>query len=450
MPPAPLKPLVTNPRQQQEQELQAKLMQHPQGFWQNLRHIAGTAARVAGDIVAPGETELVTRSLGQAGIGPDANIIRQRQLAGLQQGDIAQQDAASKRNLEGQQGAYYGAHAREVDLTPLSPEEAESFGNPALAGIPMNAQQREQLAKQAGINTTRVDTNAATNTTRKDIATQNSLTREELAKLKPEQRDDRAIRLNEKLQMGQPLTQEEQAYLGAYGKYIQQTKVEPGVARAQAFGMFRPVQVLGSNGDVQYEFSGNAIKNGSATPQSMNFRTAVGMSKFMTSGNGGQTIQAYNTANDHLELLGKAMEALENGDVQAVNKMSNSFKQEFGSAAPTNVNAVKAMLAGELANVAKVTGATDPEIQEQKDNLNRANSPEQIRGFITTNHELMDQKAFELYQQYQQGEQGAPAFGTSLTGRGPTGGGSQAKGGGTGAATHKWNAETGQIEEIKK
>jgi hypothetical protein len=185
--------------------------------------------------------------------------------------------------------------------------------------------------------------------------------------------------------------------------------------------MFRPVQVLGPDGDVHYEFSGQAIRGGASTPQSMNFRTGAGMAKFMTSGKGGQTINAYNTANDHLDLLGKAMDALQNGDVQGLNQLNNSFKQQFGQAAPTNVNAVKAMLAGELANVAKVTGATDPEIEEQKKNINRAASPAQIKGFIDTNHDLMDQKAYELYQQYQTGMRGQPAFGTGRPLRGPAG-----------------------------
>jgi len=301
------------------------------------------------------------------------------------------------------------------------------MGNPALAGQQVTQGVYQHLLTNATTVQGRHDVAEMNNTTKSDIADANNLTKETIAKLKPEQRDDRAIHIMQK--PPEDRTQEENAYLGAYGRWVQQTKVEPGIARAQAFGMFRPVQVLGPNGDVQYQFSGNAIKSGASTPQSMNFRTGVGMAKFMTSGKGGQTITAYNTANDHLDLLGKAMDALQNGDVQGLNQLNNSFKQQFGSAAPTNVNAVKAMLAGELANVAKVTGATDQEINEQKDNINRAASPEQIKGFIDTNHDLMDQKAYEMYQQYQQGMQGQPAFGTGRTLNGP-GGAHPAQGGG--------------------
>jgi hypothetical protein len=257
------------------------------------------------------------------------------------------------------------------------------------------------------------------NTTKSDIADANNLTKEKIASLKPEQRDDRAIRLLAK--PPDQRTQEENAYLGGYARMIDMKVTQPGIAKMNALNAGRPAQTVDADGNVHYDFIGHAIATGANTPASMNFRTAAGMAKFMTSGKGGQTVTAYNTANDHLDLLGKAMDALQNGDVQGLNQLNNSFKQQFGSAAPTNVNAIKAMLAGELANVAKVTGATDQEIKEQKDNINRAASPEQIKGFIDTNHDLMDQKAYEMYQQYQSGMQGQPAFGTGRPLNGPGG-----------------------------
>jgi hypothetical protein len=330
----------------------------------------------------------------------EANAEKEAQTAGAQQ-----------------QGDLHEQQARAAELTPTTEEESTALGVPV--GTMLNAASRAALAKQSGINSTKIQTTGMTVQGRQDVADANNLTREKVSALKPEQRDDRAIRLMEK--PPEARTQEENAYLGAYSKWVDQTKIQPGVQRMMALAQFRPVQVLGPDGEVHYDFSGHAIKSGASSPQSMNFRTALGMSRFMTSGQGGQTITAYNTANDHLDLLGKAMDALQNGDVQGLNQLDNAFKQQFGSAAPTNVNAVKAMLAGELANVAKVTGATDQEIKEQKDNINRASSPEQIKGFIDENHDLLDQKAFEMYQQYQTGMQGKPAFGTGRPIKGPNG-----------------------------
>jgi hypothetical protein len=306
-----------------------------------------------------------------------------------------------------QEGDLHEQQARAAELTPATEQESTALGIPV--GTMINAASRAALAKQSGINHTKVETTGMTTQSREDIAAANNLTKEKVASLKPEQRDDRAIRLMEK--PPESRTQEENAYLGSYAKWVQQTKVEPGIARAAAYGQFRPVQVLGPDGDVHYDYSGNAIKNGASTPGSMNFKTALGMAHYMTSGKGGSTLTAYRTAYDHLDLLQQASNALENGDVQGLNRLDNAFKEQFGSSAPTNFNAVKTMLSGEIANVAKSSGATDQEIAAARDEMNRAQSPEQIRGIIQTNQGLMDQKAQEMYHQYQSGMQGQPTFG---------------------------------------
>jgi hypothetical protein len=270
----------------------------------------------------------------------------------------------------------------------------------------------------ATTNATKVQTTQMSVQGRADVAAANALSREKVAALKPEQRDDHAIRLMQK--PPEQRTQDDNAYLGAYSRWIDQTKTQPGVARAVAFGQFRPVQVVDPNtNEVHYDFSGHAVQTGAASPQSMNFRTATKLNAFMTSGKGGQTLTAYRTANDHLGLLEDAMKALDNGDVQLLNKLNNRFKTEFGSSAPTNFETVKTMLSGELANVAKVTGATDMEIKTYQTELAQAQSPEQIQGVIDTNHHLMDQKAVEMMNQYESGMSGRPEFGKGATAGAP-------------------------------
>jgi hypothetical protein len=125
LPGSGLKPIITSARQQQEQQLQQALQQKPQGFWQNLRHIAGIAGTVAGNIVAPGETALVERGLGKAGIGPEANDFRSRQLAGLQSEDRADQTQFGENTLRTAQAANQTAEAGKSDLaTQEMPEQA--------------------------------------------------------------------------------------------------------------------------------------------------------------------------------------------------------------------------------------------------------------------------------------------------------------------------------------
>lgn len=300
------------------------------------------------------------------------------------------------------------AETTAQQLVTISHDEAERLGNPSLEGQQVTQQAFQHILTNANTNQTRLQTNANTNQTRKDIAVAQGLTREKLAQLKPEQRDDKAIRL-----MQIPPTQRSDAdnsYLAAYARWVDQTKTQPGIARAQAFAMFRPVKIVDDDGNEHYQYAGEAIKSGANTAGSMNFKTAAAMAKFMTSGKGGNTMTAYRTATDHLDLLGQAADALDNGDVQSINRLSNAWKEQTGQAGPTNFNSVKAMLSGELANVAKVTGATDSEIATAKEQINRAASPEQLRGVIETNQDLMDQKAKEMFEQYQSGMQGTPDF----------------------------------------
>lgn len=147
-----LRDIVTSPRQQTEQNIQAQIAKFntpasPKGFWQNLAHIT-----------AQNPFSMAYRNTMEKN--------RESELTGLENQDIAQQTAGSENELRGAQGDYYRAHAQEVGLSPLTPEEATAYGNPALAGVAMNAAQREALARQAGINTTKTTTNAATNQTK--------------------------------------------------------------------------------------------------------------------------------------------------------------------------------------------------------------------------------------------------------------------------------------------
>jgi hypothetical protein len=382
----------------------------------------------------PGVFGKILHGLSVATGGPNRRLFaenqREQQIEGTEKniGEQALQGAQT-----GNQQAETNLHntqEKAAQLAEISPGEAQSMGNPALAGQQVTQGVYQHLITNAGTTQGRQSVAELNNDTKRDIADANNLTKAHLATLKPEQRDDRAIRLMEK--PADQRTPEENAYLGSYARWVQQTKVEPGIARGQAFNMFRPVQVLGPDGNVQYQTAGNAIKSGASTPQSMNFKTAAAMAKFMTSGKGGGVMTNYRTTTDHLDLLRQAITALDNGDVQGLNRLNNSFKEQFGSNAPTNVNVIRTMLSGELANVAKITGATDTEIKEQRENLNRASSPGQFSGFIDINQDLIDQKAHEMFLQNEAGMQGKPVFEKGGMGRAetPAGGTHPAQGGG--------------------
>ncbi len=334
------------------------------------------------------------------------NLLVKQEDRNINQMQGEQEKTAQTQNIQSEI-PLHEAQTAAADLTPATAEEAQAFGVPE--GTQLNAASRAALAKQAGINQTKSDTTDVTVQGRKDVAEINGRIKQAIATLKPEQRDDRAIRLMQKDPA--TLSPEESSYLKSYDQWIQKTKVEPGVARAAAFARFRPVATVDDAGNVTWDTAGHAMATHATTPQSMPFRTQVAMQRFMTSGKGGQLITAYRTAYDHLDMLQKAGDALQNGDIQSINKVANAWQQETGSPGPTNFDSVKTMLTGELANVAKVTGATDSEIQSYKEQINRAASPEQLKGVIQTNQDLMDQKVAEQAKQYESGMTGNVNFG---------------------------------------
>jgi hypothetical protein len=101
--PQTLRPLVTSPRQQQEDQLQGKISgfenpTKPQGFWQKLGHVASQIGNVALDIAAPGAATLIPGTQLNREAQHGANV---RELAGLQNED-RQDTTAFNENAERQ------------------------------------------------------------------------------------------------------------------------------------------------------------------------------------------------------------------------------------------------------------------------------------------------------------------------------------------------------------
>ena len=166
----------------------------------------------------------------------------------------------------------------------------------------------------------------------------------------------------------------------------------------------------------------DAAKMGARSPQSIAFQTDKAITRYMVAGQGGVNINYFNTATDHLEILRQAGEALNNGDYPLFNKYANSFATATGAPAPTNFDAVKSAVSGELSKTFKGTGATDQEIAEINQTINNAQSPQQIQGAIEYYTKLMGSKLGALKGQYTAGKSGQPNFpGTTPT---PQGGGS--------------------------
>ena len=127
--------------------------------------------------------------------------------------------------------------------------------------------------------------------------------------------------------------------------------------------------------------------------------------KAFTTGPDGRNIGNLNTAPVHLDQLYDAAMAMKNGSFQPGNEVWNRVSTLFGSSMPTNFDALKVTVSGEMANALKGV-ATDPEIAHINETLNRAKSPEQLAGVIETNLESIAGKLNTYKERAQQQDVG--------------------------------------------
>jgi hypothetical protein len=349
-------------------------------------------AEILGTIAMPQQMQLIP------GTPQNKQLLQQKALALKEQVLKMQQDEAVTDFTKAQTGEAIAKTGAET-LTPASQEEADTYGVPV--GTMLNAASRAALAKQKGINVTKVATTGMTDQTRKDVA-----------QLKPQQRDDRAIAIMQKQQAGQPVTADDKSYLAAYNLWTKQTKIDPGIARAVAFGANRYIPVVDPNDPEKVTImrAADASKADLGTPASIAFQTDKALTRAFTSGQPAQTINYFNTATEHLKQLQDAADALNNGDVQAFNKLGNAWATATGNPAPTNFAAIKNAVAGELSKTFKGAAATDAEIDAINTAINSTQSPAQLSGAIASNIRLMGSKMEALRGQYEAGKQGKPNF----------------------------------------
>jgi hypothetical protein len=153
------------------------------------------------------------------------------------------------------------------------------------------------------------------------------------------------------------------------------------------------------------------VKSINPNYNSGDFSVEQAVKKDFTSGPAATNLTAFNTAIDHAKQLSAATDALNNGNVRALNAIGNQLGYQFGNDKTTNFNVIKNALSGEISKVFKGGQATDAEIQQVKGPFDAANSPQQLKGAINNAISLMNSKRDNLQKQYQAGTQAQPNFG---------------------------------------
>lgn len=123
--------------------------------------------------------------------------------------------------------------------------------------------------------------------------------------------------------------------------------------------------------------------------------------KRFASGPQGNTLRSMNVGIDHLHTLQEYADALSNNNVQLINAAANKFKQQFGFDAPTNFNAVKAIVGSEVSKAIVGSQGALADREEIKKDLTTASSPAQLKGIIGAYKKLMAGQVRGLQQQYE-------------------------------------------------
>jgi hypothetical protein len=102
----------------------------------------------------------------------------------------------------------------------------------------------------------------------------------------------------------------------------------------------------------------------------------------------GGTVRSFSVMLDHFDTIEKAAQALDNGDVRALNALSSWFKKEFGSGAPSTLEALKHNVQGEI--IKGITGG--PGAEQDRANaligLDAATTPAAVMGILQGVREL--------------------------------------------------------------
>lgn len=120
-------------------------------------------------------------------------------------------------------------------------------------------------------------------------------------------------------------------------------------------------------------------------------------------GKEGQTTRSFNVGIAHLDTLGDLAKALDNGDMQIVNKVANTYASQTGQPAPNNFNAAKDIVSNEIVKAIVGAGGGVGDRDKAQQTVSNANSPKQLAEVIETYKTLMGGQLSGLRRQYEVG-----------------------------------------------
>ena len=123
--------------------------------------------------------------------------------------------------------------------------------------------------------------------------------------------------------------------------------------------------------------------------------------KAFATGKQGDIARSLNVAIDHIGTAESLIDAMNNGDINLINKLSNKIAAETGSTAPTNFEAVKHIVADEITKSVVGGPGALADREAMAEQIRGSNSPAQIRGVLSQFKSLMRGQLDGLADQYE-------------------------------------------------
>lgn len=153
--------------------------------------------------------------------------------------------------------------------------------------------------------------------------------------------------------------------------------------------------------------------------KSYDYDVEKGVERAFTSGQYSQQLTSINRAREHMGTFLELAKALDNGDVKALNKVSNAFKSQFGSDAPGNLAIAKQAFASEVGKAFAGSSVALADRQELSHAIDSASSWTQFAGAAQTADALLEGAQHALKKTYDAGREGRPNFGDEKPGGPP-------------------------------
>lgn len=130
--------------------------------------------------------------------------------------------------------------------------------------------------------------------------------------------------------------------------------------------------------------SQEGLSGASMVAQGQATQAAGNVLKDFTSGATNKKLVAINTGVEHLDALNPLIDAMDSGNLTAINKARQFYQKQTGKPAPTNYSTLANMAVGEVSQAVMAGGGTGPERDDLAAPFKSSNAPDVLRGAVKT------------------------------------------------------------------